>query len=133
MLNDAVEVLDRGEMVGLPAEANGAGFDVDAFLHELRGRKPGAQVVPVYCGPTEPDPTANGARFGAKEVWVVICQARDLSTPIQEIRAELRIKGEWIKNLQKGGPSPSDLTTGKIPGASGASPTTPGAVPPGPP
>src|SRR5262249_39362109 len=89
-LASAVEVLERGEMVGLPADANGVGFDVDAFLHELRRLHPEAQVVPVYCGPTPPNPSANGARARSQPVYVVIGEPRGIDTTSQVIREEIR-------------------------------------------
>jgi hypothetical protein len=51
----AVDVLQRGEVVGLPTDTADGTFDFDRFLHELRERVPGAKVVPVYCGPDDPE------------------------------------------------------------------------------
>ncbi|HJT76688.1 MAG TPA: MFS transporter [Gemmataceae bacterium] len=81
----AVRVLERGEMVGLPANGNGAPFNVDRFLGRLRARIP-AQVLPVYCGAEAPE----GPRApGRPRVRVVIGRPLPPDTPAEEIRDSL--------------------------------------------
>ena len=85
-LGDAVRVLERGEMVGLPAEGNGVGFDVDRFLGRLRERIPEAEILPVYCGP---DPGVKPGADGRARVCVVIGKASQADTPADEIRRQI--------------------------------------------
>jgi acyl-[acyl-carrier-protein]-phospholipid O-acyltransferase/long-chain-fatty-acid--[acyl-carrier-protein] ligase len=87
ILADAVEVLRRGEMVGLPANGNGQGvaFDVDRFLAKLRAQIPAAQVLPVWCGPE------NGAagHHGRQRIRVVMGKPVPADTPAEEIRQQI--------------------------------------------
>jgi MFS family permease len=83
-LNEAVDVLRRGEMIGLPANGNGSAvaFDVDRFLGRLSGRISEAQVVPVWCGPD------NAAAGKHRRPWVRVVFGKPVpaDTPAHEIR-----------------------------------------------
>jgi MFS family permease len=126
-LADAVAVLERGEMIGLPANGSGALFDVDAFLGRLRARFPRALVMPVYCG------AENGAvparRPGRQDVYVVLGRTLLVQATAAEIRQRVQGLGEWLRFLQRKAPG-ADVTTAKIPGALAAWPTGPAADPP---
>jgi MFS family permease len=112
-LAEAVEVLERGEMVGLPADTNGLLFEVDKFLHALRERIP-AKVLPVYCGPNaEALPGANGRKPDSKRVYIVIGEPVPPETTVKEISDKIHRLGEWIRQLEKGGTE--DPPTGEIP------------------
>jgi hypothetical protein len=99
-LAKAVETLQRGEVVGLPADIPSGVFNLDKFLHELRERMP-ADVVPVYCGPDE-----NGAdRTGAakSKVWVVFDKPMAYEVPVQNICDRIHAIGDWIgKEVSEG-------------------------------
>jgi MFS family permease len=114
-LAEAVEVLKRGEMVGLPADSNGLLFEVENFLHALRERMP-SKVLPVYCGPhNEVPPTANGHKPDSRRVYVVIGEPVPPETTAKEICDKIHRLGEWIRQLEKGGNV--DPPTGEIPKA----------------
>ncbi len=49
-LGRAAEALDRGQIVAVPANANGAAAELEKFVEDLQGRRP-VPVVPVHCGP----------------------------------------------------------------------------------
>jgi acyl-[acyl-carrier-protein]-phospholipid O-acyltransferase/long-chain-fatty-acid--[acyl-carrier-protein] ligase len=89
-LADAVQVLRRGEMVGLPANGNGHGvsFDVDLFLAKLRAQIPQAQVLPVWCGADNGAPSG-GKRPVRQRVRVVIGRPVPADTPADEIRHQI--------------------------------------------
>jgi MFS family permease len=108
-LAEAVEVLQRGEMVGLPADSNGLLFEVDKFLHDLRERIP-AKVLPVYCGPN-----GNGRKPDPKRVYIVIGEPVPPETMVKEISDKIHRLGEWIQKLEQGGNF--DPPTGEIPKA----------------
>lgn len=86
-LNEAVNVLRRGEMVGLPANGNGNGngvaFDVDRFLGRLSVQIPAAQVLPIWCGP---DNGAAPKRHRRERVRVVLGKPVPADTHAHEIR-----------------------------------------------
>jgi acyl-[acyl-carrier-protein]-phospholipid O-acyltransferase/long-chain-fatty-acid--[acyl-carrier-protein] ligase len=92
-LADAVRVLERGEMIGLPANGDGAPFNVDRFLGRLRARI-AAQVLPVYCGYENSD---GGPAGGRRSVRVVIGRPLPPDTPAEEIR-------DWIHRLAEEAP-----------------------------
>jgi acyl-[acyl-carrier-protein]-phospholipid O-acyltransferase/long-chain-fatty-acid--[acyl-carrier-protein] ligase len=121
-LNDAIRVLERGEMVGLPAEGNGVGFDVDRFLARLRARIPGAEILPVYCGP---DPGEKPGARGRARVCVVIGKPAPADTPADEIRRQIH---DLAASCQDGH---AVSASGATPAASGASQTGPAEGPPG--
>jgi acyl-[acyl-carrier-protein]-phospholipid O-acyltransferase/long-chain-fatty-acid--[acyl-carrier-protein] ligase len=87
VLSEAVQVLRRGEMVGLPAGGNGRGmaFDVDRFLARLRAQIPAAQVLPIWCG------LDNGATAGRRRqrIRVVMGKPIPADTPAAEIRQQI--------------------------------------------
>jgi hypothetical protein len=112
-LGKAVVVLQRGEMVGLPADDPGLGLDVDRFLHELRERI-NAQVIPVYCGPDQPDAGSNGRPAKPQPFYVIIGRPVPAEITAEGIRQRIHSLGIWIKKLGEGGTAP-ELTTGKLP------------------
>jgi acyl-[acyl-carrier-protein]-phospholipid O-acyltransferase/long-chain-fatty-acid--[acyl-carrier-protein] ligase len=87
VLAATVQVLRRGEMIGLPANGNGrtVAFDVDRFLARLRAQIPQAQVLPVWCGPD------NGApgKHRRQRVRVVMGKPVPADTPAEEIRQQI--------------------------------------------
>ncbi|HKB35427.1 MAG TPA: hypothetical protein VKD72_03170, partial [Gemmataceae bacterium] len=115
-LDKAVEVLRRGEVVGLPADVPGGVFDLDKFLHELRERMP-ADVVPVYCGPEDSE-LRNGKE--KSRVWVVFDKPLTAEVPSQEIRDKIHALGDWIVTLERAGKTPT-MPSGETPKASVAS------------
>jgi MFS family permease len=112
-LDKAVVVLQRGEMVGLPADDPGLGLDVDRFLHELRGRI-NTQVIPVYCGPDQPEAGNNGQPAKPQPFYVIIGRPVPPDITAEGIRQRIHSLGVWIKKLGEDGPAP-ELTTGKLP------------------
>jgi MFS family permease len=118
-LNEAVQVLDKGEVVGLPSGINGELGVVDEFLGRLEKRHRAA-IIPVFCGCPE------GAS-GRRRVRVVIGQAMPPEAPPDLVRRE-------IERLGKGegdhGGATSVATTVRIPAVSSASPTGPAATRP---
>jgi MFS family permease len=112
-LASAVRALGRGEMVGLPANGNGAPFPVDQFLHDLLARMR-VTVLPVWCG----------AAVG-KAVHVVIGRPLPPETPAALIRREIHALEDWDR-VQGGEGAP----TARIPGPAGASHSGPAAARP---
>jgi hypothetical protein len=108
-LADTMQVLQRGEMVALPANANGVAFDVNRFLGRLRARMP-AQVLPVYCGPDE----SQGSTTTGRHVYVVIGRPVPQDTSADEIRRRIEALGVWIRH-RGSKDQPPDATTGEIP------------------
>jgi acyl-[acyl-carrier-protein]-phospholipid O-acyltransferase/long-chain-fatty-acid--[acyl-carrier-protein] ligase len=108
-LADTMQVLQRGEMVALPANANGVAFDVNRFLGRLRARMP-AQVLPVYCGPDESQPEAAAGRH----IYVVIGHPVPQDTSADEIRQRIEALRLWVQHLGRKD-KPPDATTGEIP------------------
>jgi acyl-[acyl-carrier-protein]-phospholipid O-acyltransferase/long-chain-fatty-acid--[acyl-carrier-protein] ligase len=102
-LAEAVEVLKRGEMVGLPADSNGLLFEVEKFLHSLRERMP-AKVLPVFCGSnTAAPPGANGRKADPKRIYVVIGEPVPPEATAKDICDKIHRLGEWIRQLEQGG------------------------------
>jgi hypothetical protein len=91
-LAEAVQVLRRGEMVGLPANCNGVAydvaFDVDRFLARLRAQIPAAQVLPIWCGPDNGE-LPGPPRHGRQRIRVVIGMPLPADTPAEEIRHQI--------------------------------------------
>jgi acyl-[acyl-carrier-protein]-phospholipid O-acyltransferase/long-chain-fatty-acid--[acyl-carrier-protein] ligase len=111
-LADAVAVLERGEMIGLPANGRSTLFDVDAFLGRLRAKFPGAQVMPVYCGA----PNGNGANghAGRHDVWVLLGRTLLVEATAAEIRQRVHALEAWLRLLQSKSPG-TDPPTAMIP------------------
>ncbi len=84
-LADAVRVLERGEMVGLPANGHAAHFDVDRFLGRLRARI-AAQILPVWCGCEKPEAPKESGR---PHVRVVLGRPLPPTTPADALRESL--------------------------------------------
>ncbi len=87
-LADAVKVLQRDEMVGLPANVNGVAFDVDRFLGRLRARI-AAQILPVYCGPDDCGKPPTDKKPRRMRICVVIGKPLPADTPAAEIRRQI--------------------------------------------
>jgi acyl-[acyl-carrier-protein]-phospholipid O-acyltransferase/long-chain-fatty-acid--[acyl-carrier-protein] ligase len=125
-LADAVAVLQRGEMVGLPAASNHVQFDVHEFLRKLQTQIPTAQLLPVYCGPDRngkaegeeagKEAAQSDRKGGRQEVFVVIGRPLLVDLPAEQIRGRIHSLGEWIHFLQRKGPV-VEATTGAIPEA----------------
>ncbi len=98
----AVEVLQRGEVVGLPADTESGTFDVEKFLHELRERVPAARVVPVYCGP---DDVRNGKEKG--KVWIAFDKPAETEMTAGEIRDHIHRLGDYVLEQDRKGKSPA--------------------------
>jgi hypothetical protein len=109
----AVDVLARGEVVGLPPGVPGGVFDLDEFLRHMRQEVPEAGVVPVYYGPGEP---VGMAGRDTSKVWIAFGEPLERPLSAREIRDRITQLGRRVREMES-----SPGLSGETPKASTAS------------
>ena len=94
-LENAVKVLNRGEMVGLPATDGTGAPEMDEFLRDLQSRKP-VPILPVYCKEEDRAHSHAGERHLIKWVRIVIGQPLPPSVSPELIHEEIRRLGSSL-------------------------------------
>jgi hypothetical protein len=101
----------EGNVLGLTVESTGLEAEAEAFFRELPKQ---AIILPVYCGTTPPG-AAHGDGRMIRKTRVVIGPPLAADVPIQTIRLDIRVLGDWVQAADHAGTS---LTTVMIPGGS---------------
>jgi MFS family permease len=116
-LAKACKALDNDHLLGVTIDSPDLNRETEDFLDDLLQRRK-APLLPVYCDTVE----AEGALTHPRRVRVVIGPPLPADTAVAVVRQTIRAMGDWLQQAERTGTVPATVL---IPGASGASPTTP--------
>jgi hypothetical protein len=121
-LNKAMDTLVTGNVLAVTVDSQEMPREAAEFLREVLNRMPGVTLVPVFTDTAPFVHPESGGFFSSRRVRVVIGPAMSPSASAEEVRQAIRGLGEWLRETDLGGGTPTSVM---IPGAASASPTAP--------
>lgn len=116
----AKKALARDDLLAVTVDGHHPIEGIERLIQELR-QECRVAMLPVFCGPLHSGEDSAERRLHGHKVRVVFGQPVPAEAGFEDIRRQIRMLGEWVRQSEGDG----DLqTTAKIPAVSGASTAT---------